>query len=379
MKYFTFQVQSSHHRPLHIRRGTELAKLQPFKYNHLVLSLPKLPPAWEAHETDQANVLGATQRLTDSDNPDSVTYTVPTSNSYESLQGLEEDVSMNNETEQQERYVSVVSKHNRTPTPKPRGKQSKEQVRTRPVQANNLSSHSESEISALPRFEIPGTDAYEVSRQEIESKKLLALEEDYRKQPRAEFLEQFETSHLTTSVKEQVHDLLYKYRRVFVHPTNSYVRKVNYPEMDLMISKDMPAFINVKNYSATQDKRVFLHNTILKMEEDGILVRHDSPSVVLPCFAVKKPTSTPQNPEYRFLVDCRRVNEHIVVPENAPNTNAPEILGRLQQAGGSVYTVADNSQSYFRISHKAKKFVSIWESDRHCQDRPLCLQHCHRV
>ena len=149
-------------------------------------------------------------------------------------------------------------------------------------------------------------------------------------------------SDLKESEKEELNDLIKRYRDVFAVNMSELGTAAGI-EADIQV--DSSKIINQRQYNIPQALRPIMQKQLDNMLEAGLIKRSQS-EYNSPILLIPKQTAG----EYRLCVDLREINK-IVRPEHFPQPSCDEVLSGLH--GSRLFSVCDLSSGYDQIKLKA--------------------------
>ena len=158
---------------------------------------------------------------------------------------------------------------------------------------------------------------------------------------------------LSPDQKAELQSFMDEYGERFEHVTGkctSYTAKLRLKDPNVIVHK--------KQYFLPGNMLNALRKEVDEMLANDIIeVNHNSP-YNNPCFLVKKPESTPQDPKFRVVVDCRELNKQCV-SEHYALPNIDSILSSLR--GATYFTKLDMTKAFWQIPYdeESRKYTAF--------------------
>jgi len=135
------------------------------------------------------------------------------------------------------------------------------------------------------------------------------------------------------------------------------------PGHDIRLTDETP--FRVKQFRQPPHLQDQIRKQCEELLRAKIIERSDS-AFNSPAFLVRKGGGSPQNPQYRFIVDMRTLNKRIA-PQFFPLPSVEDAINQIGQEPRSLYSLIDQKSGYFQlfINEPSRKFTEFSAGGEH--------------
>lgn len=185
-------------------------------------------------------------------------------------------------------------------------------------------------------------------------------------------LSKFELGHLNNELKGKIADICYEFSDAFyiegdkLEPTNAYVHSIKLrPNIDV---------VHVKQYRIPENHKVEIDRQVKDLEEKRIIEKSTS-RFNSPLLLVKKAPDKTGSPQFRLVLDFRKLNE-ATIPQAYPIPLIDEIIDQMDST--TCFTKLDVQSAFHQIllDEKCRHLTAFSTTFNHYQFRtvPFGLQ-----